>query len=559
MMYLLLANLYLCVFYGFYYVFLRRETFFQGNRIYLLAGLLLAFTLPLAEHGEFDNTVVYQYHLPVIHLGDATPEQLATGVTAVESPTSIRQYLSIGYVIGCLIAALFVVMQFVYTISALRKRHPGQAYSFFNRVRIDQAVYGSHQIINHEQVHVRQWHSADIVMMQVVKILNWFNPVIYFYERALRLQHEYIADGKTAANDQLAYAELLVSRAMGLNGPVLANSFSNKTLLKRRLTMLLRDKSSKYSWFRYAFLLPIVIGMVIFSIACNHQGKGGAAGTTSEKSTAATESAHAFKKELGMWVAYGEEALRSGTQGVLAFTFEKSKAGRIEDIQFLNELGSGQEAEVIKALQRENVERVAPIGKYMVSISFRISGVDPTDMPPPPPPVSSDYTSLGEVVIVGYAPELPPPPPVEPPTKKEAGSAAAKAEKQYPEPTVVQVKVAPSGQGSTELDPNQLFQSVEIDPNPPGGMAAFMQYIGANYDYPQAAIEAGVNGQVQVAFVVEKDGSLTDLKVIKDLKYGTGEAAIRVLQSSSKWSPGIQNGRAVRVAYTLPIRLNLQQ
>jgi len=59
--------------------------------------------------------------------------------------------------------------------------------------------------------------------------------------------------------------------------------------------------------------------------------------------------------------------------------------------------------------------------------------------------------------------------------------------------------------------------------------------------------------------VVERDGSLSDMKVVKDLKYGTGEAAIRVLQSSSKWSPGIQNGRPVRVAYTLPIRLNLQQ
>ena len=86
-----------------------------------------------------------------------------------------------------------------------------------------------------------------------------------------------------------------------------------------------------------------------------------------------------------------------------------------------------------------------------------------------------------------------------------------------------------------------------------------MEYIGKNYDYPQEAIEEGVNGMVQVSFVVEKDGSLTDMKIVRDLGYGTGEAAIRVLQSSSKWSPAVQNGRTVRVAYTLPIRLNLQQ
>lgn len=559
MMYLLLANLYLCVFYGFYYVFLRRETFFQGNRIYLLAGLLLAFTLPLIEHGEFDNTVVYQYHLPVIQLGDTTPEQPAVGVTAADTPTTIRQYIAIGYVTGCMIAALFVAMQLVYTVSALRKRHPGQACSFFGIVRIDRTVFGSHRIARHEQVHVQQWHSADIVIMQVVKILNWFNPVVYLYERGLRLQHEYIADGKTAADDQLAYAELLVSRAMGVSGPILANSFSDKALLKRRITMLLRDKSSRYSWLRYVVLLPVVGGMTVFSIACNHQGKGGGNQSVSEETAATADDATAFKKELGKYVNYGEEALRNGTHGVLTVTFEKSETGAVENIQFLNELGSGQEEEVTKALQLENVARLAPMGKNMVSISFRISGVEPTDMPPPPPPVSSDYTPLGEIVIVGYRPEPPPPPPVEPATEKKAGHDAVKAEKQYPEPEVVQVKVTDNKPEVTEEGTDLLFQSVEIDPAPPGGMATFMRYVGANYDYPQEAIDAGVNGQVQLTFVVEKDGSLTDLKIIKDLGYGTGEAAVRVLQSSSKWSPGIQNGRTVRVAYTLPIRLNLQQ
>ena len=88
---------------------------------------------------------------------------------------------------------------------------------------------------------------------------------------------------------------------------------------------------------------------------------------------------------------------------------------------------------------------------------------------------------------------------------------------------------------------------------------AVMQWVGRNYDYPQAAIEAGVNGQVQVSFVVERDGSLTDIKIVRDLRYGTGEAAVKLLQKAEKWSPGVQNGRPVRVAYTLPIRLNLQQ
>ncbi len=103
------------------------------------------------------------------------------------------------------------------------------------------------------------------------------------------------------------------------------------------------------------------------------------------------------------------------------------------------------------------------------------------------------------------------------------------------------------------------FVSVEIDPEFPGGIPAFMAYVQRNYHYPEAAVAAGVRGQVVLQFVVERDGSLTDIKIVRDLKFGTGEAAIRLLQASPKWRPGIQNGRPVRVAYTLPIALAIGQ
>lgn len=560
-MYLVLANLYLGVFYGFYYLFLRRETFFQGNRIYLLTGLLLAFTLPLAEYAGFDDSVVYQYQLPVVELGGSASGPVAGEGGVAESLSPAIAYLPLLYRAGCGIAALLVLLQVFAAIRALRRSRAGQAFSFFGMIRIDHSAYGSHQIAHHEQVHARQWHSADIVAMQVVKVFNWFNPVVYLYERALRLQHEYIADGRTAANDQFAYAELLVSRAMGVSGPVLANSFSNRNLLKRRITMLLRDKSPRGRGWRYTALLPVIAGMLIFSLACNHQGNngGGTDTTATVASSVLADDAQAFKKELGAHVVYREEAMRNGTQGILAFTFERTNQGAIENISFLNELGDGQEEEVTKALRLEQVQRVAPTGKNLVAIHFKIHGTAPGEMPPPPP-VSGEYNALGDIVIVGY--QSPLPPPVEPASHKSDQASTAAAEKQYPEPKVVQVRAAgnnPEAAEPEEEAEDRLFQSAEIDPQPPGGMREFMRYIGQNYDYPQEAIEAGVNGMVQVSFVVEKDGSLTDMKIVRDLKYGTGEAAIRVLQSSSKWSPAVQNGRPVRVAYTLPIRLNLQQ
>lgn len=122
-----------------------------------------------------------------------------------------------------------------------------------------------------------------------------------------------------------------------------------------------------------------------------------------------------------------------------------------------------------------------------------------------------------------------------------------------------QITGSATGDPDGNADVDKIFTAVEVNPEPIGGLNAFRKWVGDNYTYPQGAIDAGVKGQVVVSFVVERDGSLTDIKVVKDLSYGTGQAAVNVLKKAKKWKPGIQNGRPVRVAYTLPITLNLQQ
>ncbi|WP_437921675.1 energy transducer TonB [Sphingobacterium sp. LRF_L2] len=105
-------------------------------------------------------------------------------------------------------------------------------------------------------------------------------------------------------------------------------------------------------------------------------------------------------------------------------------------------------------------------------------------------------------------------------------------------------------------DSDKPFIAVEVMPNPPGGMAEFVKWVGKNYIYPEAALTQGIKGSVMISFVVEKDGSLSDIKIVRDLGFGTGEEALRVLKKAKKWRPGVQNGRPVRVAYTLPITLS---
>ena len=102
-----------------------------------------------------------------------------------------------------------------------------------------------------------------------------------------------------------------------------------------------------------------------------------------------------------------------------------------------------------------------------------------------------------------------------------------------------------------------IFLSVEQEPEFKGGMRQFYQFLAANLNYPEAMIKFNVQGKVFVTMTVEKDGSLTDIKSLRDIGYGSAEEAIRVLKLSPKWQPGYQNGHPVRVRYTLPILFNL--
>jgi protein TonB len=120
-----------------------------------------------------------------------------------------------------------------------------------------------------------------------------------------------------------------------------------------------------------------------------------------------------------------------------------------------------------------------------------------------------------------------------------------------------ELTVEPVGTGTAavveEVD-NTIYNTagIEVKPEFPGGMEKFYSYVGKNYQAPE---EEGLKGKVYVTFVVEKDGSLTDIKVIRDIGYGTGKEAIRVLNKCPRWNPGEQNGKKVRVLYSLPITI----
>lgn len=102
-----------------------------------------------------------------------------------------------------------------------------------------------------------------------------------------------------------------------------------------------------------------------------------------------------------------------------------------------------------------------------------------------------------------------------------------------------------------------VFEALEVQPTFPGGMDKFYKYLSKAIRYPAMAQEQGVQGKVFLSFIIEKNGTLTDIKVVKTLGAGTDEEAVRVLKGSPKWMPGIQNGKEVRVKYNIPISFSL--
>ena len=170
--------------------------------------------------------------------------------------------------------------------------------------------------------------------------------------------------------------------------------------------------------------------------------------------------------------------------------------------------------------------------------------------PPPPPPPKVDQVKFVKPVVAKAEEVTEEPPKITEIKDKKLGNETIKGDPD------ADLTVDPVGNGPAAVveEDNSIYNTagIEVKPDFPGGMEKFYKFVGNNYQTPE---EDGLKGKVYVTFVVEKDGSLTDIKVIRDIGYGTGKEAIRVLNKCPKWTPGEQNGKKVRVLYSLPITI----
>jgi hypothetical protein len=273
-------------FFGFYLLVLRKLTFFKINRFYLLVTLLLSFIIPALQFEVKREIVVVEGEiltgLPEIKPAAQQPVKFMQPIVVEYQPevsTKIDwmtlMYGVYGVTASFLLLAclwrLFRLLKYTvkYTknsdgLKLITKNEGFTNCSFFNYVFIDERALSDADLIvllKHEQVHARQYHSIDKMMLMLFKSILWFNPIVYLYDKALEQVHEYEADEITSTNfGNQAYANLLLKLAISKSDMPLIHNFV-KSPVKARIKMLFHSKSKNMKKLMYLLTLPVALGL----------------------------------------------------------------------------------------------------------------------------------------------------------------------------------------------------------------------------------------------------------------------------------------------------------
>ena len=520
--YLLRANVCLAGLFGLYWLLFRRHTFFALNRAYLLLTLFAAALLPLVE---LPAEAVEAANLPTVYLP-------GMAVAAPETPVfSLTDALLWGYGLGVAVCAGWLLLG-LWRVARLiasgeRVVRPGYTlvlvddsylspFSFFRYLVISRADYDpgidkiqseptdnewvDNPIFRHELVHIRQWHSADVLLAEMVKCLCWCNPMAWWLSRALQQTHEFLAD-QSATNAALPpadYARFLVGYALGAKPLeartlLITNSFAKFSQLKNRITMLKTNPTNRRAMWLYVLALPLVV--ILTSLVADRYPVS--AGEISSRPGKPITVSGLVTDTKGIPLPGANIVVMGGTKGTNTdakgnFELTGIPANTALVVSFV-----GFKSEVIRARSKETIfvvrlKQTPTTLKGTTITLYPASTTQPADSTPP----------------------LPPPP--------------------------------PDGE-------NEIFRVVEKQPEYPGGMSALTDFLGQNLRYPAKAAARKTTGRVFVQFIVSKTGEVIKPRILKGIGNGCDEEALRVMRAMPRWLPGKQNGKTVAVMFNLPI------
>ena len=535
--YLLKVNAGIALFYAFYKLFCQRDTFFQWRRIALLSFLGISFLYPLFDIQDWVMEQPAIYELADYYTTLTSNEEATVTPVVSEIPLQQPDLLTICtylYYMGVLVMSLRFIIQL---LSILRIRYQGKAiylngqriislpseanpFSFFGWIFLylpQLEEESQEEILMHEQTHARQWHSVDVIVSEIVNIVCWFNPFSWLLKGEIRLNLEYLADNQVTQtlNDSKQYQYHLLGLAHTNSKTGLYNNF-NVSHLKHRIIMMNKKRTRTVGRIKYALFAPLAAALLIASnISCTS--------TENKKDNAEATESRAVEGEvfqvveempefpggmaecmkwLGQNIKYPAEAIEKGIQGRVIVQMIVERDGTIT-----------------------NANVVRGVDPLLDKEALRVVNLSPKWKP---------GMQRGQAVRVKYTL----------PVMFRLGEASDNKEADT--------------QQEAKIDENGIHQVCEEMPEFPGGMQECMKWLGKNIKYPTTAQEKGIQGRVIVQFVVERDGSITEPKVVRGVDPDLDKEALRVISIMPNWKPGMQKGKAVRVKYTLPVAYRLQ-
>jgi len=529
------VNVYWILFYACYWLLFRKHTFFLWNRFYLLGSLLISFALPLIhfpDHARVVPTAVYAVSVIPVYVARPESENFVLHWTAF---VWMVQLIGAALMLFKLLEGFRDLFRLIrqgetiplegHTVVLLPHNEIG-SFSFLKWLVVNFTDYEQNfePILRHESVHIRQLHSLDILLIELLKVAFWFNPVLWFYKQSLQEVHEYLADQEVPDRDH--YARFLVAYA--LNAPIasLTNHFFNSSLLKSRIMMIYKNRNSNWVLGKYLLIFPL-IGVVVILTAARQRLLD--AVERKDYQIVSGKAATIRKNDPSEQI----------THAAFLPAHVKSDTIRIDiEGDILRESGLGIAAVNVFIPETNIATTTDALGHFRLS-----------DIP------------AGSIVTASYVGYMPQTFVVDKENLKYKLILQKKeVELKGPVLTAYQDDTAINEERKKATEMAQLLSSVrEQPPKFPGGEEAMFNYIQSNIKYPAEAMEVSVGGIALVSFTINSNGNVRNPKLVKEIGWGIDEEAIRVVLNMPRWEPARQNGRPVSMEYTISIRFDLKR
>ncbi len=280
--YIIQVILFQALFVAVYDFFLSKETFFTKNRWYLLITAVISFMLPLLKIPTIQKAVPLEYTilLPEVVLSPQKVIEQAVWYQSID-------YLDVLFWLGSLLFLVVFMMKLQRIIRLIfkygsEKRNSyklvllpkgSKAFSFFNYIFLGKGIPAEKQekIIQHELVHSQQKHTFDLLFFEFLRIIMWFNPMVYVYQNRISLVHEYISDAIVSKSTlKENYINNLLSDIFQVESISFINQFYKHSLIKKRIIMMTKKKSKEIKQLKYLLLIPLLASMVLYT-ACTQE------------------------------------------------------------------------------------------------------------------------------------------------------------------------------------------------------------------------------------------------------------------------------------------------